>query len=70
MNNFENSIKCNGIVLIGNDNKDIIMKVSFDGKIIYRTNGNVKFKSVTNAETQVNNGKMVVCNDDQEGKNI
>lgn len=50
-----------GIVLIGNDNKDIIMKVSFDGKIIYRTNGNVKFKSVTNAQTQVNNGKMVVC---------
>lgn len=49
-----------GIILIGNDNKDTFMKVSYDGKVIYRTNGNVTFDRVAQAMTQIINNKMVV----------
>lgn len=50
-----------GIVLIGNDNKDTFMKVAYDGKTIFKTNGNVKFtKSINNARMQIVDGKMVV----------
>lgn len=49
-----------GIILIGNDNKDTIMKVSYDGKIIFRTNGNVSFERINGASTQIIDNKMVV----------
>ena len=49
-----------GIILIGNDNKDTIMKVGLDGKIIFRTNGNTRMSDIGNAQTQIVNGKMVI----------
>ena len=49
-----------GIILIGNDNKDSIMKVDYNGQIIFRTNGNISFKNIDNTSTQIINDKMVV----------
>lgn len=49
-----------GIILIGNDNKDTIMKVGLDGKIIFRTNGNTRMSDIGYAQTQIVNGKMVI----------
>ena len=49
-----------GIVLIGNDNKDTIMKVDYNGNILYRTNGNINFNAIEYANTQVIDGKIVV----------
>lgn len=49
-----------GIVLVGNDNKDTIMKVGFDGKILYRTNGNISFTSIETSQIQIINNKLVV----------
>lgn len=54
------SMMNDGIVLIGNDNKDTIMKVGFDGKIIYRTNGNVDFDAIYNSSMQIIDNKMVI----------
>lgn len=49
-----------GIIIIGNDNKDTIMKIGFDGNIIFRTNGNTKMSKINYAQTQIVNGKMVI----------
>ncbi len=49
-----------GIILIGNDNKDTIMKVGLDGNIIFRTNGNTRMSDIGYAQTQIVNGKMVI----------
>ncbi len=48
------------IILIGNDNKDAIMKVGLDGKIIYRTNGNIDFESIEASQIQIIDNKVVV----------
>ena len=49
-----------GIILIGNDNKDTIMKVGLDGKITFRTNGNTRMSDIGSAQTQIVNDKMVI----------
>lgn len=49
-----------GIVLIGNDNKDTIMKVGYDGETIFKTNGNVQMEEIYFVNTQIVNGKLVV----------
>lgn len=49
-----------GIVLITDDNKDTIMKVGYDGKIIFKTNGDLKLKTIVGINTQIVNGKLVV----------
>ena len=49
-----------GVILIGNNNKDAIMKVGFDGKIIYRTNGNIDFESIEASQIQIIDNKVVV----------
>lgn len=54
------NIMPDGIILIGKDNKDTIMKVNYDGKIIFRTNGNINFDTVDFAGTQIINDKMVI----------
>lgn len=60
-----NKIKVNivddGIILIGDSNKDTIMKVSFDGKIIYRHNADSSLTKIYLAYTQIVDNKMVVC---------
>ena len=49
-----------GIILIGNDNKDTIMKVGYDGNIIFRTNGNIDFKTIDSSSIQIIDNKMVI----------
>ena len=53
------SMVSDGIVLIGTDNKDTIVKVGYDGKIIYRIDGDTKIK-IDQVDSQIVNGKMVV----------
>ncbi len=51
-----------GIILIGNDNKDTIMKVDYEGKIIFRTDADTQNLTTINyAYTQIVDGKMVIC---------
>ena len=50
-----------GILLIGDDTKDTIMKVGYDGQIIYKTNVETKMDRFNSVCTQIVNGKMVVC---------
>lgn len=49
-----------GIILIGDNNKDTIMKVDYTGKILYKINAETKMERITAAATQIVNGKMVV----------
>ena len=49
-----------GIILIGNDSKDTIMKIGYDGNTIFRTNGNINLSHIDYARTQIVNGKMVI----------
>lgn len=49
-----------GIILIGDNNKDAIMKVSYDGKIEFKLNANTSISKIETAYTQIVNGKMVV----------
>ncbi len=49
-----------GIVLITDDNKDTIMKVGYDGEIIFKTNGDLKLETISWINTQIVNGKLVV----------
>lgn len=49
-----------GIILIGDNNKDTIMKVDYNGKVMFKVNAETKMKQINSAATQVVNGKMVV----------
>ena len=49
-----------GIVLVGTENKDTIMKVGYDGKILYRIDGDTKIENFSIVITQIVNGKLVV----------
>lgn len=49
-----------GIILIGNENKDLIMKVDFNGRILYRIDGDTNLTQVDDIKTQVVNGKLVI----------
>lgn len=49
-----------GIVLIGDNNKDTIMKVDYTGKVLYRLNAETKMEIITAAHTQIVNGKLIV----------
>lgn len=48
-----------GIILIGNENKDTIMKVDFNGNILYRVNADTSM-SISDVYTQIVNNKLVV----------
>ncbi len=48
-----------GIVLIGNENKDTIMKVDFNGNILYRVNADTSM-SISDVYTQIVNDKLVI----------
>lgn len=60
-----------GIVLIGDDNKDAIMKVDYNGKTIFKQNAFTDMTLITGASVQIVNEKMVLCifgeNDDEVG---
>lgn len=49
-----------GILLVGNDNKDTIMKIDYSGNIIFRTNGGTDFVTVNGAEIQIIDNKMLI----------
>lgn len=49
-----------GIILIGDNNKDTIMKVDYTGKILYKINADTKMNQIVDTATQIVNGKMVV----------
>ena len=48
-----------GMILIGDNSKDSIMKVSYDGKIIFKHN--IDMKVIDTAEIQVINNRVVIC---------
>ena len=48
-----------GIILIGDNTKDTIMKVDYTGKVLFRTNTSY-LTTIESASTQIINGKMVV----------
>lgn len=48
-----------GIILIGDNTKDTIMKVDYTGKVLFRTDTN-NLTTIDGASTQIVNGKMVV----------
>ncbi len=48
-----------GIILIGNENKDTIMKVDFNGNILYRVDADTSM-SISDVYTQMVNNKLVV----------
>ena len=48
-----------GIILIGNENKDTIMKVDFNGNILYRVNADTSM-SISDVYTQIVNSKLVI----------
>ena len=49
-----------GIVLIGNENKDTIMKVDFNGNILYRGNADTSMTGIDDVYTQIVNDKLIV----------
>lgn len=49
-----------GILLIGNDNKDTVIKVDYEGNFIFRTNGNSNYTEIFTTGLQVVNGKILV----------
>ena len=49
-----------GIVLIGTENKDTIVKVGYDGKIKFRLDGDTDMSNIYGVISQVVNGKLVV----------
>ena len=49
-----------GVILIGKENKDLIMKVDFDGKILYRIDGDTNLTKVEYIATQIVDGKLIV----------
>ena len=48
-----------GVVLIGDNNKDTFMKVSYEGKVIFKVNGNTSL-NIWYAQTQIVNNKLRV----------
>ncbi len=49
-----------GIILIGDNNKDTIMKVGYDGNVQFKVNADTKMTSLDTASTQIVDGKMVI----------
>ncbi len=49
-----------GIILIGDNNKDTIMKVDYSGNIIFRLNADTSMNLINSAELQIVNGKIVL----------
>ncbi len=49
-----------GIILIGEENKDLVMKVNFEGKIMYRIDGDTNLTKVENIATQIVDGKLII----------
>lgn len=59
-----------GIILIGDNNKDTIMKVDFTGKILFKQNANTSINRIETAYTQIVDGKMVICIDGLDGEEL
>ena len=49
-----------GIVLIGNENKDTIMKVDFNGNILYRIDADTSMTGIDYVNSQIVNNKLIV----------
>ena len=49
-----------GIVLIGNENKDTIMKVDFNGNILYRIDADTSMTGIDYVNSQIVNDKLIV----------
>lgn len=49
-----------GVILIGDNNKDTIMKVDYTGKVLYKINAETEMEQITQATTQIVNGKVVI----------
>lgn len=59
-------IMSDGIILIGKENKDLIMKVDFKGKILYRIDGDTKLTNIDSTQIQIVNGKLLICINGQD----
>lgn len=55
-----NMIK-NEIILVGDEDKDNIMKVDLQGSIIFKENANTTIEKITNVYTQMVNDKIIIC---------
>lgn len=49
-----------GIILIGAENKDLVVKVDFKGNIVYRINGDTNLTSISYVQTQIVDGKLIL----------
>lgn len=49
-----------GIILIGDNNKDTIMKVDYTGKIVFKLNANTSMSKIDSAELQIVNEKLLL----------
>lgn len=49
-----------GIILFGDENKDTIMKVSFDGKIIFKVNADMSMAGLRDINTQFVEDRLIV----------
>lgn len=49
-----------GIFMVGTENKDLIMKVDFQGKILYRIDGDSELTSIYNTRIQIVDGKILL----------
>ena len=49
-----------GIVLVGTENKDTVVKVDYNGKIMFRVDGNTKLSDITSPQLQIVNDKIVI----------
>lgn len=49
-----------GIILIGNDNKNTIIKIDFDGQTKFKQNANTEMSNISGATAQIVDGKLML----------
>ena len=49
-----------GVILIGNENKDLVVKVDYKGNFSYRINGDTNLTDIDMISTQIVNGKLLL----------
>ena len=49
-----------GVVLIGDNNKDTIMKVDYTGKVLFKLNADTDMEEISHATTQIVNGRLII----------
>lgn len=63
-----------GIILIGEENKDLVIKVDFKGNILYRLDGDTELTKITTVTSQIVNNNLVLYvhgeNENYTGENI